>query len=343
MELADFINYLSGVAILAAVYAVLALGLNVHWGATGILNIGIAGFFSLGAYTSALLTTAPPDPLQFEDFKFGGNLPELLGPLNLGIDLWFFAAILASAAVCGLVAVVIGFITLRLREDYLAITTLGIAEVIRLILLNEKWLSNGSRGLYGIPQFLDGWLPQQNYDLLYAGVCLLVVLILFLILNRALTSPWGRVLRAIREDEMTATASGKDVSRFKLQAFILGAAIMGVGGALYTHGTRFIDPFTFDPFLATFIVWAMLMVGGSGNNLGAILGAFLVWAWWSGTQTLPGFLSGPDLRYFLIGLLIIGVILLRPGGLLGETRWTARTAPAESAESVDKAAKGDDG
>ena len=343
MELADFINYLSGVAILAAVYAVLALGLNVHWGATGILNIGIAGFFSLGAYTSALLTTAPPDPRQFEDFKFGGNLPELLGPLNLGIDLWFFAAILASAAVCGLVAVVIGFITLRLREDYLAITTLGIAEVIRLILLNEKWLSNGSRGLYGIPQFLGDRLPPQNYDLLYAGVCLLVVLFLFLVLNRALTSPWGRVLRAIREDELTATASGKDVSRFKLQAFILGAAIMGVGGALYTHGTRFIDPFTFDPFLATFIVWAMLMVGGSGNNLGAILGAFLVWAWWSGTQTLPGFLSGPDLRYFLIGLLIIGVILLRPGGLLGETRWTARTAPPEPAESADTAGKGDDG
>ena len=340
MELADLVAYLSGVAILAAVYAVLALGLNVHWGATGILNIGIAGFYSLGAYTSALLTTAPPDPLQFEDFKFGGNLPELLGPLNLGLDLWFFVSILAAAALCGLVAIVIGFITLRLREDYLAITTLGIAEVIRLILLNAKRLSNGSRGLSSIPQFLGDRLPPQNYDLLYAGVCLLVVLFLFLALNRALTSPWGRVLRAIREDELTATASGKDVSRFKLQAFILGAAIMGVGGALHTHGVRFIGPDTFDPFLATFIVWAMLMVGGSGNNLGAILGAFLVWAWWSGTQTLPGFLAGPDLRYFLIGLLIIGVILFRPGGLLGETRWTARTAPPEP---DDKAGKSDDG
>ena len=340
MELADLVTYLSGVAILAAVYAVLALGLNVHWGATGILNIGIAGFFSLGAYTSALLTTAPPDPLQFEDFKFGGNLPELLGPLNLGLDLWFFVSILAAAALCGLVAIVIGFITLRLREDYLAIATLGIAEVIRLILLNEKWLSNGSRGLSSIPQFLGDRLPPQNYELLYAGVCLLVVLFLFLALNRALTSPWGRVLRAIREDELTATASGKDVSRFKLQAFILGAAIMGVGGALYAHGIRFIGPNTFDPFLATFIVWAMLMVGGSGNNLGAILGAFLVWYWWSGTQTLPGFLANPDLRYFLIGLLIIGVILFRPGGLLGETRWTARTAPPEP---EDTAGKSDDG
>lgn len=342
MEPSDLLIYLSGIAIFASVYAVLALGLNVHWGATGILNIGVAGFFSLGAYTSALLTTAPPDPLQFEDFKFGGDLPQLLGPLNLGIDLWFFVAMLGAAAVCGLVAILIGFITLRLREDYLAITTLGIAEVIRLILLNEKWLSNGSRGLYGIPQFLDGLLPSQQYDLLYAGVCLLVLLFLYLALNRALTSPWGRVLRAIREDELTATASGKDVSRFKLQAFILGAVIMGIGGALYAHGARFIDPFTFDPFLATFIVWAMLMVGGSGNNLGAILGAFLVWAWWSGTQTLPGYLSSPDLRYFLIGLLIIGVILLRPGGLLGETRWTARIAPPAAADPERKE-KGNDG
>ena len=337
MELADLLTYLSGVAILAAVYGVLALGLNVHWGATGILNIGIAGFFALGAYTSALLTTAPPDPLQYEDFKFGGDLPGLLGGLNLGIDLWFFVAMLAAAAVCGLVAVVIGAITLRLREDYLAIASLGIAESIRLALLNEKWLSNGSRGLYGIPRFLGDWVPAHSYDLLYAVVCLVILAALFLLVNRALSSPWGRVLRAIREDELTAAASGKDVSRFRLQAFILGAVIMGVGGALYAHGTRFIDPFTFDPFLATFIVWAMLMVGGSGNNLGAILGAFLVWALWSGTQALPGFLSSPDLRYFLIGALIVGVILLRPGGILGETRWAARLAPSPPPDAPDAA------
>lgn len=321
--------YLSGFAILATIYAVFALGLNVHWGATGLLNIGIAGFFALGAYSSGLLTTAPPDPAQFQDFKFGGDLPGLLGALNLGIDLWFFLALLAAALVCAVVALVVGAVTIRLREDYLAISTLGLAEVIRLVFLNEKWLSNGSRGLYPIPKFLGDWVSPENYDFLYAGVALLVLLLLFLLVERALRSPWGRVLRAIREDEMAAAASGKNVFRFKLQAFILGAAIMGIGGALYAHGTRFIDPFVFDPLLATFIIWVMLMLGGSGNNLGAILGAFVVWGIWSSTQSLPGFLNDPNVRYFLVGALMVLIILLRPNGILGEARRVARAAPED--------------
>ena len=143
--------------------------------------------------------------------------------------------------------------------------------------MNEKWLANGSRGLYRIPQFLEDSIPAANYDLLYFGVILFVLIVLFVAIDRAIKSPWGRVLRAIREDEMKAAASGKNVFRFKLQAFILGASVMGIGGALFAHGFRFIDPPTFDPLLATFIIWVMLMIGGSGNNLGAILGAFLVW------------------------------------------------------------------
>ena len=142
--------------------------------------------------------------------------------------------------------------------------------------------------------------------------------VLFLAVNRAIKSPWGRVLRAIREDEMTAAASGKNVFRFRLQAFILGAAIMGVGGGLFAHGFRFIDPPTFDPLLATFVIWVMLMVGGSGNNLGAIIGAFVVWGIWSGTQFLPGVLRDPNFRFFAIGFLLVAVIVLRPNGILGE-------------------------
>ena len=323
-DIAGILSYITGFAIMAVIYAILTLGLNVHWGYTGLFNIGIAGFFALGAYTSALLTTATPDPQLFEDYIFGGNLPALLGVYNLGIDLWFFIALLVAGAVCGLVALLIGFITLRLREDYLAITTLGIAESVRFIFLNEKWLANGSKGLYRIPKFLGDLVSPQNYDYLYLAVSVAVLAIIYIAVERIIKSPWGRVLKAIREDEITTAASGKSVFSFKLQSFMLGAFVMGIGGALYAHNIRFVDPHTFDPLLATFIIWAMLMIGGSGNNKGAILGAFVVWGIWSSTQFLPGFLSDPNVRYVMIGLLIVGVNLLRPGGIIGEERRVSR-------------------
>ena len=324
MEIAGIISYTTGFAIMAGIYAVFALGLNVHWGYTGLFNIGIAGFFALGAYTSALLTTAAPDPLMFEDFKFGADLPARMGVLNLGIDLWFVVALLTAGAACGLVAVAIGFVTLRLRDDYLAIATLGIAETVRLVFLNEKWLANGSKGLYRIPKFLGDLVQPRDYDYLYLVVVGVVLVIVYLAVARAIKSPWGRVLKAIREDEMTAEASGKNVFNFKLQSFVVGAVIMGIGGALYAHNIRFLSPLTFDPLLATFVIWAMLMVGGSGNNLGAVLGAFAVWGIWTGTQFLPGFFSDPNFRFFMIGFLIVAVIVLRPGGILGEERRVSR-------------------
>ena len=324
MDVAGIFSYLAGFVIFAGVYSVFALGLNVQWGFTGLFNIGIAGFFTLGAYTTALMTTQPPDPALFEDFKFGGNWSEI-GFLDLGFDLWFFLGIAAAAVVCGVVALIIGYVTLRLRDDYLAIATLGIAETIRLFFLNEKWVANGSKGLYRIPAFLGDLISPKHYDYLYVVVVLGFLAVLFLAVERAVKSPWGRVLRAIREDEVAAAASGKDVFKFKLQAFILGAVIMGIGGALFAHHFRFLAPLTFDPLLATFIIWAMLMVGGSGNNLGAILGAFVVWAIWSGTQFLPGIFADPSLRLFMVGVLIVAVILLRPGGILREERRVTRT------------------
>ena len=323
MDVSGIVSYLAGFVIMAGIYAVFALGLNVHWGFTGLFNIGIAGFFALGAYTTALLTTQPPDPDLFEDFKFGGNWSGLPF-LDLGIDLWFFLGLGAAAAVCGIIALLIGYVTLRLRDDYLAIATLGIAETVRLLFLNEKWIANGSKGLYRIPKFLGEWVVPEHYDYLYLVVVLVILALLFLAVERAVKSPWGRVLRAIREDEVAAEASGKNVFTFKLQAFILGAVIMGVGGALFAHNIRFLSPLTFDPLLATFIIWAMLMVGGAGNNLGAILGAFIVWGIWTGTQFLPGVFSDPNFRFFMIGVLIVAVILVRPGGILGEERRVAR-------------------
>ena len=328
MDIIGNLDYNIAFVVVAAIYAVFALGLNVHWGYAGLFNIGVAGFFALGAYTSALLTKASADPRLFEDFKFGGNLAASFEgiPVVGSLDLWFVVALLGAAAVCAVVVLGIGFLTLRLRGDYLAIATLGIAESIRLVFLNEKWLANGSKGLYNIPRFLGDVVAPRNYDYLFLVVVLVVLAILYLAVERITKSPWGRVLRAIREDETTAAASGKNVFKFKLQAFILGAAIMGIGGALFTYNVRFLSPLTFDPLLATFIIWAMLMVGGSGNNKGAILGAFIVWGVWTRTQFLPGFLGDPEFRLFLIGFIIVAVMLLRPGGILGEGRKASRPA-----------------
>ena len=323
MDISNVLIYLSGFIILAGIYGIFSLGLNVHWGFTGLFNIGVAGFFALGAYTAAILTSQTPDPQLFEDHLFGGNLAQLL---DFGFDFWFFVGLAASAIVCAVAALIVGVITLRLRDDYLAISTLGIAEGVRLTFLNESWLANGNRGLYRIPKFLGDLVSPSNYDLLYALTVLLVLAVLYFIIQRAVNSPWGRVLRAIREDEMTAAASGKNVARFKIEAFMLGAAVMGVGGAVYTHGVRFIDPFAFEPFMGTFVIWVMLIIGGSGRNIGAILGAFIVWGIWSGTQFIPG--SGGEarflhfdlanIRYFLIGALLIITILIKPDGVIGE-------------------------
>ena len=334
MEFAGVLDYTVGFVVMAGIYSVMALGLNVQWGFTGLFNIGIAGFFALGAYTAALLT-GPPAAGTVRRTTFSAETGRKPLAWALGIDLWFFLGIGAAMLVCAVVALVIGYVTLRLNEDYLAIATLGIAESVRLFFLNEKWAANGSRGLYNIPQFLEGWISSDKYDYLYVVVVLAVLAVLFLAVHQAVHSPWGRVLRAIREDELATEASGKDVSKFKLQAFVLGAVIMGIGGALYAHNIRFLSPQTFDPLLATFIIWAMLMVGGSGNNVGAVLGAFVVWGIWTGTQFMPGVFKDPNFRFFMIGALIVGVMLLRPGGILGESRRTSRTnapRPADNAE-----------
>ena len=142
-------------------------------------------------------------------------------------------------------------------------------------------------------------------------------------------SPWGRVLRAIREDEVTAEASGKQVFRFKLQAFVLGAVIMGIGGALYAFNLRAISPSAFTPLLGTFIIWAMLVVGGSGRLYAPIAGALIVWGIWSGSQFLPDPLGSPHVRYFSVGALVVLVLLYAPNGVTPEVlrardRWLAR-------------------
>ncbi|MDE0539443.1 MAG: branched-chain amino acid ABC transporter permease [Rhodospirillales bacterium] len=304
MELGGIIEYGLFFLSFVGIYALLSLGLNLQWGLTGQFNIGIAGFFAVGAYTSAILTTAP-SPHHLGGFGM---------PLAVGL---VFAMVLA-----GLVAVLVGLLTVRLRTDYLAIATIGIAEIIRLGLKNEEWLTNGVRGIPGIPRPFAETLGQSD------GVFLLVVVVLilmvYLALEAARRSPWGRVLRAIRENEDGVRAAGKHIERFRLEAFVVGSMIMGLGGALFAHFVGFISPEAFTPEFATFLVWVMLIAGGSGNNKGAVLGALIIWLVWTGTEFLTS-MAPPEyvtqagaLRLLMIGILVQVILLVRPDGLLPE-------------------------
>ena len=315
MDLGGILSYLTSFAIVAVVYGVFCLGLNVQWGFTGLFNIGVAGFFAIGAYTTALLTSPPAG--MFSDYVLGLNLPFVVG-------------LICAGGVSGVIALLIAIPTLRLREDYLAIATLGIAESIRLVFNNERWLANGSRGMIGIPQPLHNLVAPQNYKYIYLCIAVALLILIYVAIQRAIRSPWGRVLRAIRENEATTAAAGKNVSAFKTQAFVFGAVIIGIGGALYAHYTRSITPETFTPLFGTFLVWVMLTLGGSGSNRGAILGAFVVWGVWTGSSFLSDQLPKAwatqafYIRYLVIGLLLVAILLLRPQGIMGEERRLSR-------------------
>jgi len=321
--LAIFTSFLT----VAAILGILALGLNVQWGYTGVFNFGVAGFFLIGAYVAAIVTKSPEnnDVSQYIG-GFGDKLDFL--PF-LASDQWlpFIVGMAVAAFACALLAFLLSLPTLRLREDYLAITTIGVAEVVRRVVVEERGLVNGTRGLGGIPQPLDSVVSGGDYKYLFAALAVAVLLLVYVLLERGIRSPWGRVLRALREDELTTAASGKNVFAFKAQGFVLGAAIMGVGGAVYAYETRAISPETFTHFFGTFVIWSMLIVGGSGNNKGAILGAYIIWGFWQATDLLQSYDLPEALsirisffRDFSLGVLIVAMLLLRPEGLLPEER-----------------------
>jgi len=310
MELQGLIDYGVFFVTFAGIYAILALGLNVQWGYTGLFNIGVAAFWGVGSYTTAIFTSPPNDA-----YLGGFALPVVVG--------W-----VAAMVTSGILAFLVGIVTLRLREDYLAIASIGIAEIVRLVFKNEAWLTNGVRGIAGVPRPLERWLGSSGQLFwIYLVVVVALVALLYWLLERARRSPWGRVLRAVREDEAAAAACGKSVVSFRLQAFVAGSMIMGLGGAVYANFVGFVSPEAFDPMYATFLVWVMLIAGGSGNNRGAILGCFIIWVIWSGTELLinlylpPELLArGSALRLLLVGVLLEVILLTRPAGLLPEPR-----------------------
>ncbi len=303
-------SYLISIVATAGIYALLALGLNVIWGMTGMINLGLAGFFAVGAYGSALVTKA-------------AGLPIAVG-------------VLVGFAVAALAGALLTLTTLRLRGDYLAIVTLGFAEVVRSVASNEIWLTNGTDGISGIPGPWRGELTPIAFNMVFCVIALGVTLVALVATHRLRNSPFGRVLRAIRDDDVVARVAGKSVNLFKIQAFAVGGGLMGVAGALYGHYTSYIAPDLFRPLITIYIFLA-LTAGGTGNNLGAVAGAFILLAIMESTRFLADL--APDLggaqvaalREIAIALVLILVLRFRPAGLLPER--LPRHRPAASDEA----------
>ncbi len=293
--------YLLSTLISGGIYAVLALSLNLAWGGAGMVNLGLAGFFAVGAYASALIT--------------GAGAPFIAG--------------LAAAVVAGVVAgIIVTFATLRLRDDYLAIVTLGFGEVIRLIALNERWLTNGADGLSGIDAPLKDRLGIAGFTVFYLVLTTVLAVLLLWGLRRLNRSPYGRALRAVREDPELARFAGKNVVRFKFEAFTLSGAIAGLAGALYAHFQSYISPDLFAPLL-TLNIFLAVTAGGVGNPLGALLGGYAVMAFLEGARfavtALPwlGPVQLASMQGMLIGVALLLILRLRPGGVLPERIPTA--------------------
>lgn len=279
-----------------------------------------------------------------------------LGGLDLPILLaWPAGGLLAAGA-----AWLIGRTALGLRSDYLAIATLGIAEIVIAVLKNEEWLSRGVKNVIGLPRPVPYEIDLQNdsgfvarieglgldpatassitVKLAYAGLFAATLGALLILAHLALNSPWGRMMRAIRDNEVAAGAMGKDVTRRHLQIFVLGSAVCGLAGAMMTTLDGQLTPNSYQPLRFTFLIWVMVIVGGSGNNLGAVLGGILIWFFWVQAEPIGGRLmdiltagmsedsalrehlrdQAAHTRYFAMGLLLLIMLRFWPRGLIPE-------------------------
>jgi neutral amino acid transport system permease protein len=346
--------YFVFLTISAATYALFSLGLNLQWGVTGLINFGHVAFLAIGAYSTVLLSMQ-------------------------GVPIAI--AVLVGICLSALLGLLIGMSTLRLREDYLGIVTIGVSELVRLIAKNEAWLTKGTFGVQGYPVpfnfqpdypvrigliiwltaicglalwklwlwmrdkssryisgaiasafvltvYVCGALSLYTYDP-RAGLMLLTLTtlsIVYIAMEKLVHSPWGRILKAIREDEEVPRALGKNVFWYKLQAFMLGGAIAGLAGAFYAWQFT-VFPDNFEP-LITFNAWIIVMLGGSGNNLGTIIGAIIFWGYNTITrdELFKMFFRTLHLddtqqgafRVMIIGLVLMLIMVWRPQGILGK-------------------------
>jgi branched-chain amino acid transport system permease protein len=298
--------FLAGVVTLMGIYALLTLAVNIHYGYAGLLSFGIVGFVAVGAYTYAIVTRGAP--VGEDVYKYYFDQPWWVG-------------FIAAGAVTTIFAFFIGLPSLRVEGDYLLIVTFAFAEVIQKLLSNEGWLTNGTRGFINIHQPFRELIPGRNYTLFLAGLTVVIVAIVYLIAQRVGTSPYGRTLRAMRDNESAALAIGKNVYSFKMRTFLLGAAICGIAGAMYTWYMTLALPSLFG-MSVSFVAWIALIIGGQGNNKGAIVGTFVL----LGAQQALKFVSlthelAPmisSIQLIMEGLVLIVILRFWPRGLVPE-------------------------
>jgi branched-chain amino acid transport system permease protein len=301
MGLVNFLVYLS---IMTGIYAILSLSLNLQYGFTGLANFGHVVFFCLGAYISTIIVLV---------FK----MPFILG-------------LLGGMVVAGLFGYIISIPTANLKEDYWAIATLAAAEIVRIFFLNEDWVvgggpyQGGAFGIGGIPQPLRSLFSAHTYPFFYLAIVLVCLAATYIIINTLTQSPFGRVIKSIREGDNLPQALGKDVKRFRMKVMAIGGSFGGLAGCLWAHYHGFISPNQFLP-LETFIIWAMVIVGGKANNKGAILGAVIVMIFYNSTRFLKDYIpieavTLASLRMVAIGILIVVAMLFMKEGLIKEKK-----------------------
>ncbi len=288
--------YLLAILITTLVYVLLAVGLDFQYGFTGLINFGYVGFFAIGAYAAALSATR----LQWHPlagFALAMVLPALLAwPL--------------------------GRIALRLRDDYLAIVTLGFSEIVRLVLISEKEVTNGGQGIPGVPRLITLFPSNAWNDMALALVLAAACAVVVWLLRQITRSPYGRLIQAIRDDETALLALGKNPARFKTQVLMIGGAIAGLAGAFYAHYISFITPEQYTP-VVTFYVWMAIIMGGVGRLRGAVAGAFLLVAFLEGSRVVRDLVPGisevamSNVRLAAVGLALILFMRFAPRGLFG--------------------------
>lgn len=280
--------------LIAGIYGIFALGLNLQWGYAGLLNFGHVAFMAIGDYATILLSMN------------GISLP---------------LAVLAGMILAGVAGAFLGVATLKLREDYLAIVTIGFSEILRFLLLNEAWLTKGSFGLYGYPRPFQDLVSAQDYNLLLMCIVIFALAVVYALLEILARSPWGRVLKSIRDDEAVSVSLSKNAFQYKIQTLVLGSAIAALSGSLLAFYLQYINPMNFQP-VETFYAWIIVIMGGSGNNRGTIIGAILLWGFFSTTRFIEGYLyfspsAASAMRIVLIGTILIVLMMFRPQGILG--------------------------
>ncbi|ARS88362.1 branched-chain amino acid ABC transporter permease [Natrarchaeobaculum aegyptiacum] len=388
----EIVGTLQSITFFGAVFALVALALNLHWGYTGLFNIGVAGFMAVGVYTMAILTASPD-----------------ASPAGLGLPIW--VGIIGGMVAAALVGLVAGLPALRVRADYFAIVTLGLAEIIRLALLSgslrtveiggTEYGTGGGSGIRYTPvDSVVGWVldlqlpvldwafgqlfaaaqilgiqPSIVENALYTAVLIAFVIAFYVFLSRIANSPFGRVLKAIREDELATRSLGKNTDRVKLIVFMVGCSLMGLAGILWMGSRSFVSPDSFMP-IVTFYVFVALIVGGSGSNTGSVIGGFAFAAFlYEGPRfiraivranadvrspatvydafvaigsgdvmPMVGYVVGSldEIRFILVGVVLVLLMLWKPDGLLGHrteiaaaTDLSRRPATTDGATATD--------